>query len=138
MSNEKLVASYLEKANIRLKALEFLHREKGYSDVVRQAQECVELLLKALLRNFGVEAPKRHDVSPVINSLKEHFPKIIQDNLKEITIISRTLRKEREMAFYGTDDWIPTEEYSVEDSQEAIGKAKKIFQWVNAAVHVKS
>lgn len=99
-----------------------MHGEKGYSDVVREAQECVELLLKAVLRHFGLEAPKTHEVSRILHEKKDLLPKNIRDHLEEITIISRTLRKDRELAFYGTEDWIPTEEYLAIDSLEAIRK----------------
>ncbi len=61
---------------------------------------------------------------------KDKLPPSLKSNLEEIVNISRSLRKERELAFYGTEDWIPTEEYSEKDSTEAIQKAEKIFDWV--------
>jgi len=134
MTSDRLVKSYLEKAKIRIKALHFMHQEGGYSDVVREAQECVELLLKALLRNFGTEIPKVHDVSQTLVSNKDHFPVIIQKNLKEICDISRAMRKDRELAFYGTEDWIPTDQYSAQDSLVCIDQTEKIFAWVNEGV----
>jgi len=130
MTNDKLSRAYLEKAGIRIKALKFMHQEGGYSDVVREAQECVELLLKAVLRSMGLEVPKAHDVSRALREKKDLLPQILKDHLKEIINISRSLRKERELAFYGTEDWIPTDEYSSEDSSNAIEMAEKIFQWV--------
>ncbi|MCC6274190.1 MAG: hypothetical protein IT572_12070 [Deltaproteobacteria bacterium] len=48
-------------------------------------------------------------------------------HLEEIVSVSRSLRKERELAFYGTEDWIPTEEYSEKDSTETIQKVEKFF-----------
>lgn len=134
MTNDRLTTAYLEKAAVRVKALKFLHSEKGYSDVVREAQECVELLLKAVLRYFGMEVPKTHDVSRVLKDQQGLLPPLLKDHLDEIVSISRTLRKEREMAFYGTEDWIPTEEYSVEDSLEAIRKAERIFALVSGSL----
>ncbi len=134
MTNDKLALSYLKKSKIRIKALKFMHGEGGYSDVVREAQECVELLLKALLRTLGLEVPKTHDVSRVLSDRKELLPELIRVHLEDIVTISRTLRKDRELAFYGTEDWIPTEEYSAHDSEEAIGKAEKIFEWVSKSL----
>lgn len=134
MTSSKLVQSYLEKAAIRIKALEFLHQQRGYSDVIREAQECVELLLKAVLRQIGIESPKTHDVSHVLNQNKDYLPPLLKKNLDEIVAISRSLRKERELAFYGTEDWIPTEEYTEKDSSEAIQKAKKVFKLVHASL----
>lgn len=43
MTNTTLAQSYLLKATKRLKVLELLQREEAYSDVVREAQELVEL-----------------------------------------------------------------------------------------------
>ena len=130
MTNDRLSRAYLEKAAIRIKTLKFMHQEKGYSDVVREAQECVELLLKAALRNLGLEVPKTHDVSRTLKSREVMLPPLLRDNLEEIIEISRSLRKDRELSFYGTEDWIPTEEYGEKDSETAILKAEKIFQWV--------
>ena len=66
MTSISLGASYLEKAATRIKVLELLLREQAYSDVVREAQEVVELALKGVLRVLGVEPPKIHDVGPLI------------------------------------------------------------------------
>ncbi|MBI2914833.1 MAG: HEPN domain-containing protein [Firmicutes bacterium] len=35
--------------------------EQSYSDVVREAQEIVELCLEGILRYVGIEPPKLHD-----------------------------------------------------------------------------
>jgi HEPN domain-containing protein len=58
-----LIKDYLFRAEKRIKMLEFLKQEKDYADVVREAQEVVELLLKALILAVGLEIPKVHDVS---------------------------------------------------------------------------
>ncbi len=52
----------------RLKILVVLLEEDAYSDVVREAQEIVELALKGMLRQAGIEPPKWHDVGPVGSS----------------------------------------------------------------------
>lgn len=134
MTSHKLVQAYMAKATVRIKALHFLHQEKGYSDVVREAQECVELMLKALLRAVGIESPKVHDVSQTLRTHQQSLPSLIQTNLDEICHISRTLRKDRELSMCGTEDWIPTEEYGIKDSQLAIESAEKIFAWVSSAL----
>lgn len=134
MTSDRLVKAYLEKAKLRIKTLHFMNKEKGYSDVVREAQECVELLLKALLRHLGLEAPKTHDVSNYLAQNKKALPKTIRDNLVKIVNISRSLRKERELSFYGTEDWIPTEEYKKADADDAIKKTGFIFKLVRNAI----
>lgn len=65
MTVDDLTRAYLSKAGLRFEALKFYLDRGGYSDVVREAQELVELLLKAVLRAVGVEVPKVHDVRPV-------------------------------------------------------------------------
>ena len=58
MKNLSLAKSYLDKARKRLKILPILLSEDDYSDVVREAQEIVELALKGMLRQIGIEPPK--------------------------------------------------------------------------------
>ena len=62
------------------------------------------------------------------------MPMPLKDNLDEVSRISRELRKDGELAFYGTDDWIPTEEYSDQDSLEAIRKAERVFEIVSPII----
>lgn len=50
MTNTSLAQSYLVKAEKRLLVLAVPLEEEPYSDVVREAQEVVELALKAMLR----------------------------------------------------------------------------------------
>lgn len=128
MTNNGLAKSYLEKAKKRLKVLEILYADKGYSDVVREAQEMVELCLKGMLRAAGIDPPKWHDVGPL---LKEHatlFPADVQAGIGELAEISKKLRKEREFAFYGDDDFIPTEEYSQKDGKQALDWARRVLE----------
>ena len=73
MTSESLARSYLVKAQKRLKALAVLRDEDAHSDVVREAQELVELALKGVLRAIGVEPPKFHDVGGL---LIEHRDKL--------------------------------------------------------------
>jgi HEPN domain-containing protein len=59
------------KAKARRRVLEVLAEEQAWSDVVREAQELVELALKGALRVVGVDPPKWHDVGPI---LRRHRP----------------------------------------------------------------
>jgi HEPN domain-containing protein len=62
MTNITLAQSYLRKATDRLDILNLLLNKGAYSDVMRKAQEIVELALKGMLRAAGIEPPKFHDV----------------------------------------------------------------------------
>ncbi|MGB9792501.1 MAG: HEPN domain-containing protein [Thermacetogeniaceae bacterium] len=130
---DKLALSYLEKARVRFQALNFYKEHAAYSDVVREAQELVELLLKAVLRSVGVEAPKIHDVGRVLERHRHLLPEVLQERLEEIKKISKRLRKERELSFYGAEDFIPTEEYSLEDAELAIRDAELVLKTVETA-----
>lgn len=120
MTSDDLAKSYLRKSVDRLDILDLLLKKKAYSDVVREAQEIVELCLKGVLRYVGVEPPKYHDVSPILIEHQEKFKTFRPEELEKVVKISKRLRKERELAFYGDIDFIPTEEYTLEDANEAI------------------
>lgn len=123
MTNQSLARSYLVKAQKRLKALAVLRDEDAHSDVVREAQELVELALKGMLRAAGIEPPKFHDVGGLLLEHDAKFSPDVRERLPRAAEISKRLRRERELAFYGDIDFIPTEEYSATDGQRAYGDA---------------
>lgn len=127
MTNVSLAESYMIKASKRLKILYFLFDDEGYSDVIREAQEVVELAQKAMLRQVGIDPPKWHDVGSIILENSNLFD-IVYGELEAIARISKWLRKERELSFYGDIDFIPTEEYTPEDALKAIEGAKKVVE----------
>ena len=123
MTNTSLAQSYLLKAQKRLKILTVLLDEQAYSDVIREAQEIVELALKGILRQVGVEPPKWHDVGPVLQEYRDRLPESVNVQTDRLAAISRWLRKEREFSFYGDIDFIPTEQYARADADRAIADA---------------
>jgi HEPN domain-containing protein len=123
VTNATLARAYLTKATKRLRILAVLLEEEAYSDVVREAQEIVELSLKGMLRQAGVEPPKWHDVGPSLLEFAGRFPDTVHDNLARLAEISAWLRKEREFSFYGDVDFIPTEQYYRVDAERAIADA---------------
>lgn len=127
MTKSELARAYLEKASKRRRVLEVLREEHAWSDVVREAQELVELALKAMLREVGVDPPKWHDVGPILTEQAQLFPEATRPLLPELARISRWLRKEREFSFYGDIDFIPTEQYSQQDADRAIADALIAF-----------
>jgi HEPN domain-containing protein len=133
MTNRDLAKSYIWKAETRLDALEALRKRQNYSDVVREAQETVELALKGMLRAIGVEPPKYHDVGGLLLEHGDRFKTTITKHLERAAVISKRLRKERELAFYGDIDFIPTEEYTEEDARQAIEDAKWVVELAKKA-----
>jgi hypothetical protein len=108
--------------------LEVLMEQDAYSDVIREAQEMVELALKGMLRQVLIDPPKWHDVSPILKEQAERFSDEIRQHIPRLAEISRWLRKEREFAFYGDIDFIPTEQYSREDAQRAMQDALFVLE----------
>lgn len=124
MTNKTLAQSYMRKATDRIDILDLLFKKSAFSDVIREAQEIVELSLKGMLRFVGIEPPKFHDVGGLLLEHKNKFLPDISRNLEKLAVISKKLRKERELAFYGDIDFIPTEEYTNEDASQAIEDAR--------------
>jgi len=134
MTNVVLARSYLKKAVDRLDILEVLFQKGAYSDVVREAQEVVELATKGMLRVVGIEPPKYHDVGSLILEHADRFVPISQEKLQQIAAIFKRLRKERELSFYGDIDFIPTEEYKREDAKEAIDDAHFVVKIATSVI----
>jgi HEPN domain-containing protein len=119
MHNPDLAGDYIRRARIRLGTLDLLFHAESWADVVRESQEIVELSLKALLRTRGIDPPRVHDVSDVLLAEKDRMPDDLVGELEKLTEISRTLRRDRELAFYGAEDLTPSGFYSRKDAAEA-------------------
>jgi hypothetical protein len=124
MTSEALARSYLRKATDRLEILDLLLRKEAYSDVIREAQEIVELALKGMLRAVGIEPPKWHDVGPILQAQRRRLPEFVRGEVDELARISAWLRDEREASFYGDIELIPTEAYDRNDAERAIADAQ--------------
>jgi len=130
MSPWDLADEYFRKARIRRVALNTLRNEGGHDDVVRESQELVELVLKGVLRKCGVEPPKVYDVSRSLIENAARLPPFVQAELARVTLISGDLRKEREISFYGDEDFYPSEKYDDGHSCKWIGEV----DWLLALV----
>lgn len=134
MTNDALARSYLAKARVRIKALAVLQAERAWSDVVREAQEVVELALEALLREVGVEPPKWHDVGGFLREHRERFSPAVRPHVDRLADISAWLRREREFSFYGEVDVIPTDAYSEADAARALADARLVVEIVGGEI----
>jgi HEPN domain-containing protein len=130
MTNIRLGQSLVERANARVAFLRQMRTAGLHADVVRESQEVVELALKGLLRIVGIDPPKEHDVSKILTASRDRLPKPVTDQLPQIRRISKRLRRERELAFYGDEDFVPSDEYDSEDSAEALEAAEAVVGWV--------
>ncbi len=130
MRNPELAADYVHRADVRLGAIEVLFAAQSWADVVREAQEVVELALKGLLRSCGVEAPRVHDVSEVLLAERERLPAAAQAHVERLAAISRDLRRDRELAFYGAEDLTPSSFYTRADATLARDGAAEVVRVV--------
>lgn len=69
------------RGSCRLKILAVLLADEGFSDVIREAQEVVELATKAMLRCVGIDPPKWHGVGSIIMDHLAHFPPVLYTEL---------------------------------------------------------
>lgn len=134
MKNISLVQDYIKRAEDRLDSIDLLYKKESWANVVRESQEIVELCLKAYLRHVNIEVPRIYDVSGTLQDNKNLLAGEVLKNLKKIVTISKSLRRDREIAFYGTEDLTPSEFYSEEDASEARDSAKFVFAAVDKSV----
>jgi len=119
MRNAALARDYYQRAKNRILALNTLYDAHAWADVVRESQEVVELALKALLRISNIEVPRIHDVSEVLIAETSIMAKAIQKEIPRFCEISRRLRRDRELSFYGTEDLTPIDFYKEADAKTA-------------------
>lgn len=131
MQNDSLAHDYILRARHRLKAVQVLMELDSWADVVRESQEIVEIALKALLRAHRIEVPRIHDVSAVLEQSSELLPAAVRGRIDELSHISRALRRDRELAFYGSEDLTPSQFYKESDAQTALSQATLVVEVVS-------
>jgi HEPN domain-containing protein len=134
MRNRHLAADYVRRAKVRLRAIDVLYEGQSWADVVRESQEVVELALKGLLRASGIEPPRIHDVSAVLVAERERLPGALRPEVERLAAISRELRRDRELAFYGAEDLTPSSFYSQQDATRARDSATAVVTAVEQHV----
>ena len=134
MHNGDLAADYIRRAALRLRAIETLYEVRAWADVVRECQEAVELALKGLLRAARVDPPRVPDVSAVLRRQAAALPEAAREHVERMARISRELRRDRELAFYGTEDLVPSEFYVEEDASQALANARFVVETTTAAL----
>ena len=130
MRNRGLARDYVKRATVRLRSIDVLYDAESWADVVRESQEAVELALKGLLRAHGVEPPRLHDVSAVLLAEREKLTSAVRAHVERLAAISRDLRRDRELAFYGAEDLLPSEFYREQDARRALDDARFVVDTV--------
>lgn len=134
MRNRELAADYVHRADVRLRAIDVLFEAASWADVVRESQEALELALKGLLRASGVEPPRIHDVADVLLAERERLPAPVRSEVERLAELSRDLRRDRELAFYGAEDLTPSSFYSRDDAFAARKGAAHVVRVVGPCV----
>ncbi len=134
MRNRTLAADYVRRASARLRSVDVLHEAGSWADVVRESQEVVELALKGLLLAAGIDPPRVHDVAEVLEAERGRLPAGLSDEIDAMAAASRTLRRDRELAFYGAEDLTPSEFYRERDAEEARDAARMVVERVRPHV----
>ena len=138
MRNRTLAADYVGRAAARLRAIDVLYEAGSWPDVVRESQEVVELALKGLLRAVGVDPPRVHDVAEVLEAERGRLPAGLAGDVDRLAAASRTLRRDRELAFYGAEDLTPSDFYKKRDANEARDAARLVVERVRPHVLTES
>lgn len=134
MRNRTLAADYVGRAAARLRAIDVLYEAGSWADVVRESQEAVELALKGLLRAAGVNPPRVHDVAEVLQAERGRLPASLAGDVNRLAAASRALRRDRELAFDGAEDVIPSVFYKERDANEARDAARFVVERVRPHV----
>ena len=116
------------------RAVDLLYEAGSWPDVVRESQEVVELALKALLRAAGVDPPRVHDVSDVVEAERGRLPASLAGDVDRLAAASRALRRDRELAFDGAEDVIPSVFYKERDANEARDAARLVVDRIRPHV----
>ena len=131
-----MAEAYIRQARLILGEAERHQAAGAWHLTVRRCQESVEKALKAVLRAAGVEVPRVHDVGVFLREHAERLPKVVTGDLDRIASVSRRLREEREVAFYGDDEvGAPAERlYTAGDADQALSDARWVLEIADAAV----
>ena len=134
MRNRDLAADHVWRASARLRTLDVLFEAESWADVVQESQEAVELALKGLLREYGVDPPRIHDVADVLIAERERLPPTLRGEVEQLADASRSLRRDRELAFYGAEDLTPSDFYKRKDAASARDAARLVLRLVKPHV----
>jgi HEPN domain-containing protein len=102
--------------------------------VVRESQEALELALKGLLRACGSEPPRIHDVADVLLAERDRLPAPVRSEVEGLAALSRELRRDCELAFYGAEDLTPSRFYREPDATRAREAARLAVRLVRPFV----
>lgn len=129
MNQGNALVGMMSRASIILQEAEYLKEKEAWNLVVRRSQEAVELALKCSLLWAKIEVPRIHDVGPILKQYAHRYPESFKSQIPRLASISRLLRAEREISFYGDEQsGVPPESlYTMDDALEALSKTNEVL-----------
>lgn len=129
MTSRKIARDYLGKVDARLAALRLFLDRGRHDDVVREAHEAIELMLKGALRFVGIDPPRRHNPAPALLRHLERFPAPWREAAPDVCAASERFFAERGHAFYGDEDDLvpPSELFDRTEAEEAIDVVERLL-----------
>lgn len=128
-----LAVDYLRRSRLRVRAVEALIGAGDFADAVREAQETVELAVKGVLKLKGLAYPRAHDVARLLRDPAITGPLLTADEVAGVERASKTLRRDRELAFSGDEDVVPLEYYERGDADTALATLVEVLAVVGRA-----
>lgn len=122
MTNSQMARRYIDEAAGRMDLVKLAYRKARWATVVREAQECVELFLKGVLRLVAVEPARTHDVAELLERESRRFPEWFQREIPHLGSISTEMAGDRGIAFYGDErqEIGPQDLFDEDDAARAI------------------
>jgi HEPN domain-containing protein len=121
---------YVEEARGRLALVQVAIEKRLWAATVREAQECVELFLKGVLRLVAVEPTRTHDVAEVLRREVDRFPEWFRAAVDRLAAISTEMAGDRGPAFYGDEreERGPQELFEEVDARRAVESLSFVAQ----------
>jgi HEPN domain-containing protein len=119
----------LARGEARLDALRLFLSHSRHDDVVAEAQEAVEILLRAALRLVAIEPSGHRDPATVMLAHLDRFPPAWRASAEAIRITSGRLARVSDLAFYGDEDRLvpPSELFGPADAADAIAAVERLL-----------
>ena len=83
---------------------------------------------------MGIDPPRVHDVAEVLEAEGDRLPPALASDIDRLAAASRSLRRDRELAFLGAEDLVPSVFYREPDADEARADARFVVERVRPHV----
>lgn len=110
--------------------------EGDYSMCVRRSQECLELSVKSLLRFFGIEYPREHDVGDALEEIRDRLTAKLTERLPDMSSLMSELANSRGLALYGDEArFIPASQlFAADYASRVLGQVTEALNTIQELV----